>query len=178
MLAGYLVALGTTPAGQGLHLLGHLATAHRAAPVAAPTYRPEPASVGLPVLTTLRAPAAPHRHEAGRARTHDADGGHHTGPVVRAAFHGHDAPDAGEPDVGEADAGAPHRHGDTVHTHETQAPTAPVVLVRVPVDTHRLPDATRVPAPPSRADAPGEGGLAVLRSVDGSVETPPPIGRG
>ena len=175
VLAGYLVALGTTPAGQGLHLLGHLATAHNSVPLAAPVYRPEPASVGLPVLTTLRRPAAPHRHGTGHAHTHGADrtARHPSDHVVR-AVHVHDAPEV----PGETSTSRRHRHGDTVHTHETQAPVAPVVPVRVSVDTHQLPEPTPLPSPLSQDAAAGSVPVAALQSINGSVETPPPIARG
>ncbi len=167
VLVGYLVALGTTPAGEGLRLLGHLAHAHGAAPVAAPAYRADPATVGLPVLPTLRASAA-HAHGDGERHTHaPTPRPTTTGRVVRARA-----------ETPAATGGDLHRHGATVHAHDTQAPAAPVVPVRVSVDTHRLPDATHVPAPPFRADAPATGDTAQLRSVDGSVDTPPPIGRG
>lgn len=169
LVAGYLVALGTTPAGEGLRLLGHLAHAHGAPVPAAPAYRPDPATVGLSVLPTLRTPA-----HGGHAR-HTRSGPDHearperrpspSGRVVRART---DAPSGGDG----------HRHGDTVHSHETPALPAPAVLVRVSVDTHRLPDTARVPAPPPRADAPVAGGVAALQSVNGSVDTPPPIRRG
>jgi hypothetical protein len=163
VVAGYLVALGTTPAREGLHVLGALAQG--AAPPAAPAYRPDPAAVGLPVLPTLRASAT--QDGDGRS-THAPE---HAGPQEpRTASTGH---------VVRARAETPSPpEGETVDTQETQAPPAPIVPVRVSVDTHRLPDATRVPAPPSLADAPATGDTARLRSVDGSVDTPPPIGRG
>lgn len=165
VLAGYLAALGTTPAGSGLRLLGHLAHAHGDAPPA-PAYRPDPADARRPVLPTLReatpvhthGDAAPHRHRPG-ARTH---GARPAAPVVRAVAPVDDA----------------HRHGDTVHSHTTDESAPPVPAVLASVDTHRMPDVARVPPPPPARDAPRVTPVPTAGTGEPPVETPPPRGRG
>lgn len=187
-LAGYLVALGGTSAGQGWGLLHHLASAH--AGRTAPTILPVTLPGTLLAIPTLRPFAASHSAPRHRPEPDDA---HHAHPHGHAHTPGSDAPEATPPHRavrtahahnspprpgGETpDTGRFHRHGPLVHTHGAPAPEPPLVVVRRALDTHRLPEVPRLPAPPSR-EAPEAGPAARPSSVDGSVETPPPIARG
>lgn len=170
-LAGYLAVLAASPAGQGLTLLPHLATAHAGqAPTLVDTPAPE-----ARVLTTLRPPAA-HAHDG---HVHEGPETHEHGPED--AEHGQTlaTPRPSETIRAGAEAAVDglHRHGDVLHTHD--APTnEPAVVYTVALDQHQVPTAPAVPAPPvAGAHAPA-GPAGAPPHVDRSVETPPPIRRG
>lgn len=175
VLAGYLAALAATPTGQGLGLLGHLAAEHGPAPLAAPALVVGTEAAGPAVLPTLR---EVHRHGDGPVHSHDDPGDaarhrHRPAPVLVLAT----PPAQREARAGWLGGADLHEHDGVVHSH-APAPPEPAVVQAVSLDKHRLPEAARVPAPPtSTAAAAGRGGVG-LSSVSLSVETPPPIGRG
>ncbi|PAP75501.1 hypothetical protein [Rubrivirga marina] len=157
VVAGYVLALGTTASGEGLKLLPHLALEH------APTAPAAPHLVGdqegdRDVLRTLRP----------KAHAHDDHKHRHASDPVRETIHVLATP---------PEARGLHEHEGAVHRHDT-APTEQHVVVTVSLDKHRLPATPGVPAPAVAAVPLGGERMAPPASVDPSVETPPPIRRG
>lgn len=168
VLAGYLAALGGTAAGHGWKLVSHLALHHAGPMPVAPTLYSADGQKGGRALTTLR-PTAPHTHGG---VTH-AHGQEHTGheplSTLFSGRHTAQPEAAGDPGL--------HRHDGVLHSHEAPPPE-PAVVVTVSLDKHRLPAAAAVPAPLAVTLADLGEGIGAPESVDPSVETPPPIGRG
>lgn len=166
VVAGYLAALGaTTTAGQGLRLLPHLALDHTQSAPSRPGLV-EDERGDHPVLTTLRERET-HRH--GRAaHTHEHDGGLEAPPDL--------FPEHGAIRTEGRDDGL-HEHDGVFHSHDAPPPEPAVVLV-VSLDQHHVPTAPAVPAPEVWGLDGGLEAHGSLHSVDLSVETPPPIGRG
>ena len=166
VLAGYLAALGGTASGQGWKLASHLARDHASPTLAAPILHEE--GSGDHTLTTLTA-GERHTH-GGRAHTHGlAEAGHGS---LADLFSEHRQPDSHQPG-----ASGVHEHDGVLHSHDAPPPE-PTAVVTVSLDKHRLPGTPAVPAPPAPGLADREAGLEPPRSVDRSVETPPPIWRG
>jgi hypothetical protein len=157
VLAGYAVALGTTASGEGLKLIPHLALEHAPTTPAAPHLMGEEAG-DRDVLRTLRPEA--HTH-GGQEHRHDADPARETIYVL-----------ATPP----ATRGL-HEHDGAFHSHETP-PDDRAALVTVSLDKHRLPATPAVPAPAVAVIRLDDERPAPPDSVEPSVETPPPIGRG
>ena len=179
VLAGYLGALSTTPAGRGLTLLPHVATSHAGGHLSAPRLL-APTPRASEVLPTLRPSAAQgHDHPHGHTHHHGAEPHTHADPSHGVA----EAHRPGALDLRpawieiEAPEDGLHRHGDTVHSHDAPTPE-PEPSVVLSLDSHRVPDPAAVPVPPvhpaARLGAPTE----VVEVVGLSVEIPPPIGRG
>ena len=117
VLAGYLVGVAATPAGQGLRLLAHLADAHAAPTLAAPALVADAPTDVLPALSTLRPRA--HRHGGGAA--------HHHGPHAEAPHGGlslrHRAAPVRVEGPAHGDADGVHEHGGVLHSHTPRPPS-------------------------------------------------------
>ncbi len=160
---GYLLALGSTSAGQGWQLAPHLALGHTGA---GPPQLVEAAPAHV-VLPTLRLEQGEHVHGGGHAGHHHEHAGGHVHPP--------EAPEHSETEAQGVRQSGRHRHGDRVHDHQPppERPAAPVVAL----DKHHPPAAQAVPAPLAASVTAATGDDAgASRSL--TVETPPPVGRG
>jgi len=148
-LAGYLAVLMASGSGQGLEVLPHLVFAHAGH---APRLADDLPSDGHR-LTTLRPDA-----EAAPVDDEKAFPEHRTIRVNA------------EPVPGL------HRHGDRLVTHEH--PPEPDRTPTAHLDQHRLPTPAVIPAPSEASRAPEIAYVEATTSIEPSVETPPPLGRG
>ena len=158
-LLGYISVLAASPAGHGLRLLGHLVQSHSVVSV-------HPSAVA----------EFDHHHQARPESPRHAHG--HDGIEHAHASHSHETRSEGDLVLQDESPlpGDVHEHNGVAHSHSAPPPEPPRVLT-VSLDEHRLPDATPMTSPsPPLEEALGAREMALI-SIEGTVETPPPLGR-